>query len=97
MHATLYEENGTPLDHITPRNETETASQISVLLTFNPGAVIVFRNLKVEALDKAEPAVISTQSLENKSEPPAIIGVVTIVIVATVAIALLRRKRRSKK
>ena len=96
-HATLYEENGTPLDHITPRNETETASQISVLLTFNPGAVIVFRNLKVEALDKAEPAVISTQSLENKSEPPAIIGVVTIVIVATVAIALLRRKRRSKK
>ena len=67
-------------------------------MAYNPGAVIVFRNLKVETLDKPEPTVSSAQSLENKSVPPALyIGLIAVLILAVAAIALVRRRRRNKK
>ena len=96
-NATLYEEDGTPLNNVTPRNDSVTTAQIGVLLAYNPGAIIAFRNLKVETLDKTEPTVSSPQSLETKTVSLApYIGLIAILIVVIVAIASVSRRRRKK-
>lgn len=99
-NAALYEENGTPVNNVAPRNDSSTANQIGVLLEYNPGAVIVFRNLKVETLDKTESPPINPQTFENSEQNAFFIGLVpgliAILIVATATIALVRRRRKRK-
>ena len=100
-NATICEENGNPLNNFTQKNQTTTTNQIGVLLAYNPGAVIAFRNLKVETLDELEPPVSSANSLDNKlmSSPRYVelfIVLIAFTIVAVAAIALLRKKRQKK-
>ena len=93
-NVTLYEENGTPMNNVAPRNNV-TADQIGVVLAFNPGEVIAFRNLKVETLEKPEPTASNAQSLENQTVPPeTYIGIIAVLIVVVAAVAMVRRKRR---
>ena len=99
-NATIYEENGTPLNNATRTSESTTTDQIGVLMAFQPGAIIAFRNLKVETLNFPEPQVGTTISFQNKSEMPEncillITMSTAVIIVATTAIALVRKKRQT--
>ena len=98
-NATLYEENGTTLNNVTPKNNTVATNQTGVVLSYSPGAVLAFRNLKVETLDKTTmPQTSESQTLEKTSEPPTLfIELASFLIVAVVAIALVKRKVRRKK
>lgn len=97
-NVTLYEENGTPLNNIAPSNDTKTTSQIGILLGYNPGAILAFRNLKVETLDKpAPPASSSTQSAEPQIDLPTLYTAAFVVLIVALAATVLARRKKRKK
>jgi hypothetical protein len=99
--ATIYEENGTLLNNVSPSSGSADTNQVGVVLAYSSGAVIAFRNLKVESLDKPKTPAVGTSSLSGQttSGPPYIEIMVTLSVVfaaATLTIASVRRKRRTK-
>lgn len=97
-NVTLYEENGTPLNNLTPRNLTVSMSQVGILMQYNPGAIIAFRNLKVQSLPQTVPtlpSVSTTQIPRNVDSPYLYIGLFALMAVVATAIMYFRRKRKS--
>jgi hypothetical protein len=99
--ATIYQENGTLLNNVSPSSESATSNQVGVVLAYSSGAVIAFRNLKVESLDKPETPAVSASSIgkQTTSGPPYIEILVTLGVVfavATLALASVRRKRHTR-
>jgi hypothetical protein len=95
-NVTLYEENGTPLNNLTPRDLTISTSEVGILMQYNPGAIIAFRNLKVQSLPQTVPAlpsVSATQIPRNLDSPYLYIGLFAILAVVATAIMYLRRRK----
>ena len=99
-NATLYQENGTPLNNVTPKNDTTTANRVGVLLAYNPGAVIAFRNLRVETIDQTEPMSSDNQSNEVQTSQfkfsVELVALVAVLIIVVVTVALAFRRRGKK-
>ena len=100
-NSAISEENGTILNNVTPRNDAST-TETGVLVTYYPGAVIAFRNLKVETLDKAESQANSTQASDHNAASPMLYGefivsVVAVFVLTAAAATLIRKKLRKNR
>ncbi len=97
-NATLYQENGTPLNNVTPKTNTTTTNQIGVVLAYNPGAVIAFKNLKVETLASDEARSPVSQPSETPVPSFGCLvewgALVTVVLVVAACLVLVRRRRK---
>ena len=95
--ATLFEENGVPLDNISTRIGSASANNIGVLLAYDPGAVIAFKNLKVKTFETFESPVSNAQGLENGTGVfIPFIELVVVLVMVLLVIAIAKRKLNGK-
>jgi len=99
-NARLYEQNGTLLKHIVSEENATNLDQLGILMSYNPNAILAFRNLKVETLDQPTPTANVTQEKANGFEwlsPNIYLPILSAVVLATVAVSsYVRRKRRKQ-
>jgi hypothetical protein len=100
-NAKLYEQNGTLLKDITAEENVTNGDQLGILMSYNPNAILAFRNLKVEPLDQPTHPASVTQEKANELEwlgSNIYLQTLIAVALATVSVAsYVRRKRNEKK
>jgi hypothetical protein len=98
-NAKLYEENGTLLEMMPEENVT-ISDQLGILMSYNPNAILAFRNLKVETLGQPTPPTSVIQEKANELEwlgSNIYLQTLTAVALATVSAAsYVRRKIKEK-
>jgi hypothetical protein len=99
-NARLYEQNGALLKSMGPEENVTNSDQLGILMSYNPNAILAFRNLRVETLDPPPPQVIVTQKKPNDLEwlgSNIYLQALAVVALATVAVASYVKKMREKK
>lgn len=95
-NAKLFEQNGTLLRDIVSEDKALNFNEIGILMAYEPGEVVAFKNLKVETLDQPVPQITYNQKPVNELErlTPYISPVITLTpIVAIIAYAWSKKKR----
>jgi len=98
-NARLYEQNGTLLKNMVSEENVTNVDQLGILMSYNPNAILAFRNLKVETLDHPTLPANVTQEKANELEwlgPNIYLPILSAVALATVAVAYVRRKRKKQ-
>src|SRR4030066_2098162 len=98
-NARLYEQNGTLLKNLVPEENVTAFGQLGILMSYNPNAILAFRNLKVETLDQQTPPANVTQEKANELEwlgPNIYLPILSAVALATAAVASYVRRKRKK-
>ena len=98
-NARLYEQNGTLLKNMVSEENVTNVDQLGILMSYNPNAILAFRNLKVETLDQPTPPANVTQEKANELEwlgPNIYLPILSAVALATVAVASYVRRKRKK-
>jgi len=98
-NARLYEQNGTLLKNMVSEENVTNVDQLGILMSYNPNAILAFRNLKVETLDQPTPPANVTQEKANElewSSPNVNLPILSAVALATVAVASYVRSKRKK-
>ena len=98
-NARLYEQNGTLLKNMVSEENVTNINQLGILMSYNPNAILAFRNLKVETLDQPIPPANVTQEKANELEwlgPNIYLPILSAIALATVAAASYVRRRRKK-
>jgi hypothetical protein len=96
--AKLYEKNGTLLKNIAPGDDAVRSNEVGILMAYEPNAIVAFKNLRVETLDKPTPTVGEEETTPNVLNQLAPYIILLTLLVPTVAtVAYFRRKKKSSK
>jgi hypothetical protein len=98
-NARLYEQNGTLLKNMVSEENVTNVDQLGILMSYNPNAILAFRNLKVETLDQPTPPANVTQEKASELEwlgPNIYLPILSAVALAIVAVASYVRRKRKK-
>jgi hypothetical protein len=96
--AKLYEKNGTLIKNIAPSDAAVRSNEVGILMAYEPSAIVAFKNLRVETLDKPTPPIDETGTPPNVLNLLAPYIVLLTLLFLTVAIvAYFRRKKKNSK
>ena len=95
MAVEVHDMNGTRLDSISERKSNQDLSRFGVLMTYQTGQIIAFKNLKVEAITHSAPIVAKEVTQENGFKFLYPYARISFLVAGTVfAIVCLRQRRR---